>query len=76
MIQFGFVTIFAAAFPLAPLLALVNNYFEIRLDAIKYLRLTRRIVPTRVQDIGPWYSLLDGIAKFAVITNVRSSFCH
>jgi len=30
VIQYGFVTLFVAAFPLAPLLALINNIFEIR----------------------------------------------
>ena len=30
VIQFGFITIFACAFPLAPLLALLNNILEIR----------------------------------------------
>ena len=35
VVQYGFVTLFVAAFPLAPLLALINNVFEIRLDAYK-----------------------------------------
>ena len=34
-IQYGFITLFVAAFPLAPLFALLNNAWEIRLDAIK-----------------------------------------
>ena len=37
VIQYGFVTIFVTAFPLAPLLALVNNVFELRVDAKKLL---------------------------------------
>ncbi|CAF1302502.1 unnamed protein product, partial [Didymodactylos carnosus] len=35
VLQFGFITIFVAAFPLAPLFALLNNWIEIRLDAHK-----------------------------------------
>lgn len=50
--QFSFTTIFVAAFPLAPLLAFINNIFEIRLDAIKMVRLERRIVPRKTNDIG------------------------
>ena len=38
-IQYGFITLFVAAFPLAPLFALLNNIFEIRLDARKVKRL-------------------------------------
>ncbi len=37
VIQYGFITIFVAAFPLAPLFALLNNVFELRLDAKKLL---------------------------------------
>lgn len=55
VIQFSFTTIFVAAFPLAPLLALINNIFEIRLDAIKMLRLDRRLVPKKTNDIGEMY---------------------
>ena len=52
VIQFSFTTIFVAAFPLAPLLALMNNIIEIRLDAIKMVRLERRMVPKKTNDIG------------------------
>lgn len=52
VMQFSFTTIFVAAFPLAPLLALINNIFEIRLDAIKMVRLERRMVPRKTNDIG------------------------
>jgi hypothetical protein len=31
------VTLFVTAFPLAPLFALINNIFEIRIDAEKYV---------------------------------------
>lgn len=52
VIQFSFTTIFVAAFPLAPLLALINNVIEIRLDAIKMVSLERRLVPKKTNDIG------------------------
>ncbi|XP_065837572.1 anoctamin-4-like isoform X2 [Oscarella lobularis] len=69
IIQFGFITIFVSAFPLAPLFALLNNILEIRLDAYKFVTLLRRPVSQRAQDIGIWYSILDGVTKFAVFTN-------
>ena len=52
MIQYGFVSIFVAAFPLAPLFAVLNNWIEIRLDAYKFVTLFRRPVAERAQDIG------------------------
>ncbi|XP_023932129.1 anoctamin-7 isoform X5 [Lingula anatina] len=69
VLQFGFITIFVAAFPLAPLFALMNNWIEIRLDAQKFVTETRRPVAERAQDIGVWFSILDGLAQLAVISN-------
>ena len=69
VLQYGFVTIFVASFPLAPLFAFVNNTLEVRLDAKKLLTNYRRPVPQRVKDIGVWFRILDSIGKFAVITN-------
>ncbi|NXP28326.1 ANO6 protein, partial [Scytalopus superciliaris] len=69
VIQFGFVTLFVASFPLAPLLALINNMLEIRLDAWKLTTQFRRMVPQKAQDIGAWQPILQGIAILAVVTN-------
>ena len=71
MLQFGFITIFVAAFPLAPFFALLNNWVEIRLDAQKFICETRRAVAERAENIGIWCKILDMLAQFAVITNVR-----
>ncbi|KAL1115350.1 hypothetical protein AAG570_007380 [Ranatra chinensis] len=52
VMQYGFVTLFVTAFPLAPVFALLNNVFEMRLDAKKFLKFYRRPVPRRAPDIG------------------------
>ncbi|KAF7666802.1 hypothetical protein LDENG_00093680 [Lucifuga dentata] len=69
VVQFSFTTIFVAAFPLAPLLALINNIFEIRLDAIKMVSLERRMIPKKTKDIGIWTKVLEAIGVLAVIAN-------
>ncbi|KAI3381824.1 hypothetical protein SNEBB_004040 [Seison nebaliae] len=69
VLQFGFITIFVAAFPLAPLFALINNWIEIRLDAQKFICETRRSLAHRAQDIGVWFNILEAIAQIAVISN-------
>ncbi|MEE6480788.1 hypothetical protein FKM82_012671 [Ascaphus truei] len=69
VIQFGFVTLFVASFPLAPLLALVNNLLEIRVDAWKITTQFRRMVPEKAQDIGAWQPIMQGVAILAVVTN-------
>ncbi|XP_058389354.1 anoctamin-7 [Diceros bicornis minor] len=69
VLQFGFITIFVAACPLAPLFALLNNWVEIRLDARKFVCAYRRPVAERAQDIGIWFHILAGITHLAVISN-------
>ncbi|XP_044042132.1 anoctamin-4-like isoform X1 [Siniperca chuatsi] len=69
ILQFGFTTTFVAAFPLAPLLALLNNIIEIRLDAYKFVTQWRRPLPSQAKDIGIWYGILEGIGILSVITN-------
>ncbi|MCI4381771.1 hypothetical protein PGIGA_G00255970 [Pangasianodon gigas] len=69
VLQFSFTTIFVAAFPLAPLLALLNNIIEIRMDAIKMVSLERRLVPRKTNDIGVWTDVLETIGVLAVIAN-------
>nr|XP_054934105.1 anoctamin-4-like [Dermacentor andersoni] len=68
-IQFGFVTLFVAAFPLAPLFALINNVCEIRLDAYRYSKRLRRPVAERAPNIGAWQAILRLLARCAVICN-------
>ncbi|XP_009298253.1 anoctamin-2b isoform X2 [Danio rerio] len=69
IIQFGFVSLFVASFPLAPLFALLNNVIEIRLDAKKFVTELRRPDAVRTKDIGIWYNILSGLGKFSVIIN-------
>nr|XP_036311607.1 anoctamin-2 isoform X2 [Pipistrellus kuhlii] len=69
IIQFGFVTIFVASFPLAPVFALLNNVIEVRLDAKKFVTELRRPDAVRTKDIGIWFDILSGIGKFSVISN-------
>ncbi|NXM48829.1 ANO9 protein, partial [Gymnorhina tibicen] len=69
VIQYSFTTIFVAAFPLAPLLALLNNVIEIPMDTFKMMRLQRRMVPRKAKDIGIWLEVLEAIGILAVIGN-------
>uniref|UniRef100_A0A1B6JA02 Anoctamin n=2 Tax=Homalodisca liturata TaxID=320908 RepID=A0A1B6JA02_9HEMI len=69
VVQYGFVTIFVSAFPLAPVFALINNVLEMRLDARKFLVFYRRPVPLRAPNIGVWFRILDVLAKIAVFSN-------
>ncbi|XP_049675773.1 anoctamin-5 isoform X6 [Accipiter gentilis] len=69
VIQFGFITLFVASFPLAPLLALMNNILEIRVDSWKLTTQYRRPVAAKAHSIGVWQEILNGMAILSVVTN-------
>ena len=69
VIQFGYTTMFVAAFPLATVLSLVNNYVEIRVDGWKLCHLCRRPEPRTCEDIGTWYFILETISYSSIFIN-------
>lgn len=50
MLQFGYVSMFAVVFPLAPLFAYINNIWEFKLDLSQLVK-TRR---PKVSERGIW----------------------
>jgi hypothetical protein len=68
-VQYGYLALFAPAYPLAPLLAFINNVFEIRIDAVKFCTVLQRPRFRQAEDIGAWYTVLNVLGFFAVITN-------
>merc|ERR1719427_901042 len=69
VIQYGFITIFVCAFPLAPFFAFCNNVLELRLDAKKILVQHRRTVAQKVRSIGIWLDIMETVARISIITN-------
>ena len=67
--QYGFTTMFVAAFPLTTLLALVNNYVEMRVNAWRLCQTYRRPKPRSAEDIGTWFVVFEVISVVAVFTN-------
>ena len=60
---------FVAAFPLAPLFALISGIVEIRVDAVNFIRDQRRPNPRMAEDIGAWYNILEALSAFSVLIN-------
>jgi len=69
VIQFGYTTMFVAAFPLATVMSLVNNYVELKVDGWKISSLVRRPEPRSCEDIGTWYTILEIVSAAAVFVN-------
>lgn len=68
-IQFGYVVLFAPAYPLAPMWALINNVLEIRSQAYQMCHGFRRPVWKAREGIGSWFIVLNVLGFLAVITN-------
>eukprot|EP00501_MAST-03F_sp_TOSAG23-6_P000866 GSMAST32.ASY1.ANO1.902.1 assembled CDS len=69
VIQYGYVTLFVAAFPLTPLLARLSTVVEQYIDSNKLCYLIARPIPEGAQDIGAFYNYMVIVTKTAIITN-------
>lgn len=69
VIIFGFLMLFAASFPLAPLMALVTTALDIRIDAWRLLWIYKRPIAHMAQDIGTWYTILTFMNFCGVVSN-------
>merc|ERR1712216_215317 len=74
VLQFGYITLFAAAFPIASIVGLLNNMAEIRSDAFKLLKLTQRPRYQGTEDIGSWYQMFSVVSDIAILTNLFITF--
>ncbi|KAJ1338895.1 hypothetical protein BSLG_006532 [Batrachochytrium salamandrivorans] len=70
VIQFGYLTMFSAAFPLAPVLAYLNNLIEMRVDTWKYLALYQRPFARCESSIDPLQDENDPGATHRVLVKV------
>jgi hypothetical protein len=68
-IQFGYIVLFAPAYPLAPLLALINNIVEIRSAAYRQCKAFQRPMWKARAGIGSWNVVMTVLGYMAVITN-------
>ncbi|KAL3277529.1 hypothetical protein HHI36_012874 [Cryptolaemus montrouzieri] len=69
ILQFGYVSFFMAAFPLVGLIAVLNNFVEFRMTAIKLVRGNRRPVPNMIGGIGAWDDIIKFASYFSIICN-------
>eukprot|EP00736_Rhodelphis_marinus_P006010 Rmarinus@m.13007 len=69
MLQLGFVTLFATAFPLASLCCLLSNCVNMHSDLSRRLKSERRLPYTSAKDIGSWLQMLTCMAFATVATN-------
>ena len=69
VIQFGYVTMFSAVWPLAALVCLGHTIFRLRSNVLRLTRLSMRPVPEATSGIGLWHNLLLFEARACVLVN-------
>ena len=69
VVQYGYVAMFSAAFPLAGLAAAAANFVELRCDAHKLSFEVRRPRNRRGQGIGTWAHVLSALSWIALLVN-------
>ncbi|KAK4697776.1 anoctamin-10, partial [Lecanoromycetidae sp. Uapishka_2] len=58
VVQFGYLSLFSVVWPLTAVSFLVNNWIELRSDAVKICVEMQRPTPFRADSIGPWLDSL------------------
>ena len=69
VIQLGYVTLFASAYPLASLVSIAANWVEVRSDCYKVANLCRRATVLRSSGLGMWRDLMASIIWMSALTN-------
>ena len=70
VIQCGYINLLVLCFPLTPLLALINNIIEMKIDGLMLPYDTKRLIPIKSYGIGVSIKCLGLIAIISVFTNV------
>ena len=69
IVQFGYLVLFSSAFPFGPILALINNFFEGKLNGNQYMYLFNRPFVVRSNGIGSWQTISTTLVFLGIIVN-------
>jgi hypothetical protein len=69
VVQFGYVAMFASAFPPAALFSWIGNLAEVRADLFKLCWVVRRPTATRAAACKPWTGILQFFSFAAIVVN-------
>lgn len=70
VLEFGYLTLFAECFPLAPVFVLIVNSIELRSDIFKLATVYKRPNYIRKRNIGIWNLIIQVISTLSVFTNL------
>jgi hypothetical protein len=69
IIQFGYIVLFGIFFPLAPVIAIVQNVIKIQVDKQRVIKYYKRPLNEDANSIGIWDVFLQALLFLAVIIN-------
>lgn len=69
VVQYGYLALFSVVWPLTPISFIINNWIELRSDAVKICVEMQRPTPLRADTIGPWLDSLGFLAWLGSITS-------
>lgn len=70
IMTYGYITLFAAAFPFGAFWTMIFLHIEIRSDIFKIEKLARRPHVKKTHTIGTWFFALNALTYGAVFTNI------
>src|ERR1700712_4213596 len=65
----GYLSLFSVVWPLTAVSFIINNWIELRGDALKIALETQRPVPWRADSIGPWLDALGFLSWLGSLTS-------
>jgi anoctamin-10 len=68
VLQFGYLSLFSVVWPLTAVSFLINDWIELRADAIKICVEMQRPIPWRADTIGPWLDSLGFLTWLGTLT--------
>ena len=75
-IDLGYITLFAAAFPLGPVVAMISNLIEIWSKIYVFLYVYKRPQSHRGTGIGEWMAVWEFMSLSSVFTNFALLYLH
>ncbi|KAM0524544.1 hypothetical protein ACHAPE_000641 [Trichoderma viride] len=69
VMQYGYLSLFSVSWPLTACFFLLNNWVELRSDALKIIIGCRRPIPWRADSISPWLTALGFLSWLGSVTS-------
>ena len=68
--NFGYLTLFAPALNMSPLVFYIFHYIEMKNDGYKICNFYSRPIPYKTGGLGPWNFIMNIMSIFCVISNI------